>query len=610
MKPIYWALLLTLVPGFLLTGLYFLAQSLLKPKEMPTVVVEASYPGASAQDVARIVAAPIEQQVNGVEQMVSMWSRCRNDGTYTLTVSFKPGTDMNMAQVLVQNRVSLAVPILPELVKQNGVAVKKQSSDAVLLVALSSPDGRFDEIYLGNYAAIQLRDEMGRVAGVSDVLLTGRQEMRVRIFLDREKLAFHNMTAADVVVALKENNVGFDRVEAILDANLVLKMRGRLTDLESIQDTLLKADKEGRGVRLRDVARLELANQAHGTARRNGKPAAVLAVFALPGASLSELVAAMQDTLKLLEGHLPNGLALEVAFDFTAQPECVRVDLDLPPAASTERTLEAAKQCEAAARDVAGVKDTLILSGSPFLQRENQACILFRLAGKKKKDVIPAIRDALDGATREAATRICDLSGAKGFTTGGYPIEFVIQDRDDSGGHRRVTEKLDERLRQNSKLTDVWSTSTTSPELCLEIDSNEARARGVSVADVFDTLRVTLGNMYVNDFNRSGRTWQVRLQSDGAPKVADSLKQLKVRNHAGEMVPLGSIASVRAVEGLSVVERVNLYPSLRITANPATGVSIAETRAFCEAEFEAIRKELGLAKACHLVWMQGPQEAR
>src|SRR5580692_3385753 len=179
----------------------------------PTVRVSTSYPGANAQVVADTVAAPIEQQVNGVEDMLYMSSQSNNDGTYTLDVTFKLGTDPNMAQVLVQNRVAIAQPLLPDVVKAIGVTVKKRSPDVLLIINLYSDDdpttGKpyYDQLYLSNYAVIRLQDTLARVDGVGDVTVLGQRDYSMRIWLDPDKLASLNLTADDVIRVLREQNV-------------------------------------------------------------------------------------------------------------------------------------------------------------------------------------------------------------------------------------------------------------------------------------------------------------------------------------------------------------------------------------------------------------------
>src|SRR5438477_8164748 len=172
----------------------------------PTVEVSTVYPGANAQVVADTVAAPIEQQVNGVEGMLYMSSQSTNDGAYSLTVTFRPGSDLNLAQVLVQNRVALAQPILPDLVKRRGVTVKKKSPSVLMIVNLYSPDNSRDNLYLSNYATIQLRDELSRLPGVGDISFLGQRDYSMRVWLDPQKLASYTLNPQDVIAAVQAQN--------------------------------------------------------------------------------------------------------------------------------------------------------------------------------------------------------------------------------------------------------------------------------------------------------------------------------------------------------------------------------------------------------------------
>ena len=173
----------------------------------PTVQVTCTYPGANAQVVADSVAAPIEQQVNGVERMMYMSSQCTNDGVYNLTVTFELGTDLNMAQVLVQNRVALAMPQLPQQVQVQGVSTKKKSPSILLVVNLISPDGRYNDLYLSNYATTQVRDELLRVTGVGDVTYLGQRDYSMRVWLDPAKMAGRGLTSSDVIRSIQSQNV-------------------------------------------------------------------------------------------------------------------------------------------------------------------------------------------------------------------------------------------------------------------------------------------------------------------------------------------------------------------------------------------------------------------
>jgi multidrug efflux pump subunit AcrB len=225
----------------------------------PTVEVSAIYPGANAQVVADTVAAPIEQQVNGVENMLYMSSQCTNDGVYTLTVTFKIGVDLNMAQVLVQNRVALAEPILPDLVKRRGILVKKKSPSVLMIVNLFSTSGR-GSLYLSNYATIQIRDELARLPGVGDITYLGQRDYSMRLWLDPRKMSTRGLSASDVTRAIEQQNVqvaagqiGQPPVPRGQVFQYTMTTLGRLADAEQFASLILKSDPDGRLVRMRDV---------------------------------------------------------------------------------------------------------------------------------------------------------------------------------------------------------------------------------------------------------------------------------------------------------------------------------------------------------------------
>src|SRR5215472_1958883 len=213
----------------------------------PSIMVSCTYPGANAHVVADSVAAPIEQQVNGVEGMMYMVSQSNNDGSYTLTVTFKPGTHQNFAQVLVQNRVNLALPLLPDVVKQTGVTTRKRNPDILQVIGIFSPNGRYDQLYLSNYATLKIMDELKRVRGVGDVQQFGQQDYSMRIWIDPERLAALNMTAADVANAIREQNrqvaaghIGQQPTVAGKPFEFTITTLGRLTDPEEFDDIVLR----------------------------------------------------------------------------------------------------------------------------------------------------------------------------------------------------------------------------------------------------------------------------------------------------------------------------------------------------------------------------------
>ncbi len=299
----------------------------------PTVSVTASYPGASAQVVADSVAAPIEQQVNGVERMLYMSSQCTNDGAYNLTVTFELGTDLNMAQVLVQNRVALAMPQLPREVQVQGVNTKKKSPSILLCVNLISPDGRYDDIYLSNYATIQIKDEIARIDGVGDVTYLGQRDYSMRVWLDPQKMATRNLATIDVLQAIQSQNVqvaagqiGQPPAPPGQVFQFTLSTLGRLADPDQFADIIIKTDQgseaEGRMssqiVRLRDVGRVELGAQMYDqTCRLDGQPSVGLAVFQLPGSNALDVADKIKAKMRELNKSFPAGLEYRIVYDTT-----------------------------------------------------------------------------------------------------------------------------------------------------------------------------------------------------------------------------------------------------------------------------------------------------
>ncbi|MCE5267411.1 MAG: efflux RND transporter permease subunit [Planctomycetaceae bacterium] len=302
----------------------------------PTVQVTASYPGANAQLVLDTVAAPIEQQVNGVENMLYMSSQCTNDGQYTLTVTFQLGTDLNIAQVLVQNRVQLAMPVIPSIVQLQGVAVKKKSPSIMMIVNLFSTkdrNGRYrqDDLYLSNYATIQIRDELLRLPGVGDVTFLGERDYSMRAWLDPEKLATRNMTADDVVKALKEQNVevaagqvGQPPVPRGQNFQLTMNTLGRLIEADQFGDIVLKSNPSGDDnqtasvVRLRDVARVERgAQQYDQSCTLDMEPSVALSIYQLPGSNAVKTANAVYAKMAELKHRFPEGLDYKIVYDTT-----------------------------------------------------------------------------------------------------------------------------------------------------------------------------------------------------------------------------------------------------------------------------------------------------
>ena len=297
----------------------------------PTVQVTARYPGANAQVIADTVAAPIEQQVVGVEGMLYMSSQSNNDGSYTLDVTFALGTDVNMAQVLVQNRVAIAEPTLPDVTRAIGVTVKKRSPDLLLAIGLYSeanPETSrpyYDQLYMSNYATIQVKDALARVEGVGDVTIFGQQDYSMRVWLDPDKLQSRNLTAGDVIRVLREQNVqvaagqiGQPPVPPGQDFQYTMSTLGRLVEAEQFADIILKTGADGEVTYLKDVARIELGARSQDTQLQwDGRPSAGLGIFQLPGSNALDVADRIKARMRELETRFPKGLRYAVVYDTT-----------------------------------------------------------------------------------------------------------------------------------------------------------------------------------------------------------------------------------------------------------------------------------------------------
>jgi multidrug efflux pump subunit AcrB len=873
----------------------------------PTVEVSASYPGADARVVADTVAAPIEQQVNGVEGMLYMSSQCTNDGTYALTITFRLGVDLNMAQVLVQNRVAMAQPILTELVNRKGVTVKKKSPNVLMIVNLFSPRGGRDDLYLSNYATIQLRDELSRLTGVGDITYLGQRDYSMRLWLDPEELASHSLTASDVVVAIEQQNaqvaagqIGQPPAPDGQVFQYTMTTLGRLSDAEQFAEMILKTDAAGRVVRMRDVARIELGAQDYDqSCTLDGRPSVALSIYQLPGSNalkVAELVKTKMADLKrsfpddldyaivydttpfitesikevrrtlldavllvalvvllflqnwrsaviplvavpvavvgtfavmaamgfslnnltlfglvlaigivvddaivvveaveyhvehglapreasikamsqvsgpviavglvlsavflpcafitgitgqffrqfaltiatstlisafnsltlspaltavLLRPHeksryevlprvvyaalggwagyvwllprlppwlarlldrvaealppgpaqvLPDadwwlaaavavlvgaiaawlsaglwnailgrsfrlfnigfnyatnaytravGLALRVSvlvlvvyggllgltyWGFVRSPSgfipmqdkgYLLVNVQLPDAASLERTEQVMRRIEEIANHNPGVEHTVAIAGQSILlgaNAPNFGALYVMLkdfrertgAGLSADVIARELQQQFQAEIRNGLVNIFGAPAVDGLgTAGGFKI--ILEDRGDNGlgALQKNGEDVVERGRKIDRLQDLFcSFRADTPWLFLDIDRDQAKTRGVSTTEIFNTLQVCLGSLYVNDFNRFGRTWQVNVQADADYRWRiEDLKRYRVRNLAGKMVPLGTMASVREINGPALIQRYNMYPAAPINAESDPGVSSGE----------------------------------
>src|SRR5215470_3527507 len=291
----------------------------------PTVQVTTRYPGAGVRTVVDTVALPIEQQVNGVEGMLYMQSYAGADGTYTLTVTFKIGTDLNFAQVLVQNRVSSALSQLPQSVQNQGVTVQKKSTSILLFVTLTSPDARYDSLFLSNYATINIRDELSRLPGVGNVTVFGAGQYSMRVWLDPNKLQVRGLMPQDVIQAIQQQSqqvtagqVGMPPTPPGQAFQYTLNVNGRLDDASQFEDIIVKTGTSGDVTRVRDVGWVELGAQTYSQVfSLNKKPAAGIGVFQSPGANALEVEKAVEKKMAELARAFPQGIKYDTPFDTT-----------------------------------------------------------------------------------------------------------------------------------------------------------------------------------------------------------------------------------------------------------------------------------------------------
>ena len=291
----------------------------------PTVQVTTSYPGASAQTVARTVATPLEQQINGVENMIYMSSQSTGDGNLTITVTFRIGTDLNVAQMLTQNRVQDALPRLPEDVQRLGVQVRKATPSILLAIHLYSPDKSRDTLYLSNYLTLHVKDALARLQGVGDVQFQGGREYAMRIWLDPDKIAAHDLSASEVLAALRAQNLQVSAgvlnrppVPGDQAYQINVEARGRLSTPEEFGDIVLKSDSQGRVTRVRDVGHAEVGAADYGnTAFVDRDDASVLLIYAEPGANSLAVDREVLSTMRELAKDFPQGVAYIIVYDPT-----------------------------------------------------------------------------------------------------------------------------------------------------------------------------------------------------------------------------------------------------------------------------------------------------
>ena len=308
-------------------AIFYLPVAQYPPITPPTIQVSANYPGANAKTLAETVALPLEQQVNGTENMLYMQSTCTSDGRYTLTVTFKVGTDLDFAQVLVQNRVSAALAQLPQAVQQQGVVTKKKSTAILQIITVTSENGEYDALFLSNFATLRLRDKLVRLAGVSDVNVFGVGQYSMRVWLDPQRMRARSLMPREVIAAIQRQNVfvaagqiNMPPAPAGEDFQLTLEVPGNLSTVEQFENLIVNFSPTNGGqiTRIRDVGRVELGAQTYSQFfKMNGKVAGGIAIFQLPEANALDTAKRVQAAMAELAKDFPKGLNYTIPFDTT-----------------------------------------------------------------------------------------------------------------------------------------------------------------------------------------------------------------------------------------------------------------------------------------------------
>jgi multidrug efflux pump subunit AcrB len=566
-------------------------------------IVEATSPGASAEVVSQMVRLPIETQVNPLEKLEYLRSRCTNDGKYALTLAFAPGVDLWRAQMLVQNRVGLAMPVLPVEVKNAGVNIQRGTSAVLMLVNLYSTDDKFDRDFLSNYANIHIKDWLSRRAGVGEVTLLGGSERRMNVWLNPDRLAAYRLNVGDVTRVLEK------------------KKMARNARPESLADFPVRENDTGEVLRVKDVARVELGTgPLRGLALLDGKPVVTLAVRLTGEVSPRKVAVGVREMLEELKNELfPPGLDYDTSFDFTANlerawltapSEYLLVDLDMP-AGAADRAARMLEQSATVLRPLPGVESILALSENPFDPFGGPPCLLVRLDSAQQRktarqEIIKSIRTKL--AKMEAGrVRLRDLSAPGGFPRCGYPIDLALRGPD-LAQVREWSARLAEKLKQSNKLIDTWAdpASAPRPAVSVEIDRKAVAALGVDLDEVTRAIEVYSRPLPVNTFILFDRIVpvEVHLKPVGAGDWMKNLDKLPFINRAGQIVPMAMLIKVRRVQAPAVLDFLNLYPMVEITANLEPGVSLDLGRKLCTQMADGIRKELGLSAQYRLSWLR------
>jgi multidrug efflux pump subunit AcrB len=559
--------------------------------EPNALLVEAQFPGMPASVVEERVAFPLEMKINGIENVERFRSRCGRDGSYSLEISFERGTDPNLAQMLVQNRVNDAMPLLPEEVRRLGVTVRK-APFLVMLLTVSTTDGSVDRSDLNHFVTVYIRPRLARLPGVVEIGLLGDDGIAARILLDPQKLAAHKLTVPDVKRAIEQVALeatsgphgGFQFTPAA---------RGGLTRVAQLTPIAIRSDPDGPAIRVEDVkSDIRMGDDPVGFASLDGKPAAVLAVYASVWADPRAVSAAVRDGLPELREVLPPGVELSGEFDFTAPataaaPGHLLLDVDLPPDGPKESAREFLARTGQSLREIPGVRRVLVLPEHPFDRDRDQPCLVVGLgqvdgAPVDRERILREIRTRFNATEKSASIRTRDLSGDARSRSAAYPIEFAIYGFDRQP-FRELANEVVARISREPGLTDAWAGPRQLPTFAVDIARAEVANLGLTLPDVSASLQAVFGSVQAGNLHAYGREWPILLKIDPAGRgEVERLTRTNLRTAKGDLIPLSEVAAVHLENEPAYLERLNISPVIVITAGLDGDLSLAEARFLCE----------------------------
>ncbi len=560
--------------------------------ELPAFTVEAQFPGMPASVVEERVAFTLEAKINGVENLERLRSRCGRDGSYSLELTFGRGTNPNLAQMLVQNRVNDAMPLLPEEVRRLGVTVRKASPVLVMLLTVSSTDNSADiSSDLNNFASVYFRPQLARVPGVAEVSPHGSDGISARILLDPQRLAAYQLTVPDVKRAIEQQ-----ALEATSGPRggfqFTLNARGGLK-MDELASIAIKSEPNGAAIRIDDVKSvIRSGEDLVGFASLDGNSVAVLEVYALAGADPRAVSAAVRDLLPELRESLPPGVELSDEFEFTAPatpraPGYVLLDVNLPSAGTKEYFRELLTRTDQLVREIPGVRHVLALSGQPFDRDRNQACLVVGLApvdrgAVDRERILREIRTQFVATEKSASIRMRDLSGYARSRSSGFPIEFALYGFDRQPLHE-LANTIVAQMSRDPRLTDASAGPRSVPTFAVDIDRAKVARLGLALPDVSASLEAVFGFVQAGKLHVFGREWPILLKIDAAGRSeVERLVQSHLRTAKGDLISLSEVAAVHQESEPAYLERLNIYPVIVITAGLGDDLSLAEARFVCE----------------------------